>query len=476
MSPGLLRFAVLVAALTLGVVAPAFADSPRVGHRVENLKVPGSALCPVLPSPSCAELRQVKVHLWYPADQRSISTAQPTVYRSALHGVDLVPPVPQWDPLDWQVEAEVARETDAIETGGKPLPVIVFSHGSTNDPIDYAHTLEQIAGSGFVVAAPYHVNNTQDDARIDVVNDRAPGTLPCNDGQPGPCSRTMVPRSMQDRVRDVSYILDGIPGWFGHRADVSRAGVLGHSRGTATALAAAGGSTVWGFAPEPRVKAIMGLAIAARPITFAANLVNVKVPAVLVAGGKDQNSVQAVSEDAFDAIASKQKLFVAIPEATHRSFDSTYCAQLRSAAANAHGNASAILDLHTVSLIGASAPAGMSGKAVHYCAAQYFTTPVDTLLRSMPASEYPPSPSSVCLTTSVPCTGLDTEEVKQGVSAIATAFFGTVLKRTGSDGIHFTRYLAPKWLRKHVPMVGEARAYGTADDVCPLGQGVDCAD
>ena len=49
MSPGLLRFAVLVAALTLGVVAPAFADSPRVGHRVENLKVPGWALCPVLP-------------------------------------------------------------------------------------------------------------------------------------------------------------------------------------------------------------------------------------------------------------------------------------------------------------------------------------------------------------------------------------------------------------------------------------------
>jgi hypothetical protein len=98
------------------------------------------------------------------------------------------------------------------------------------------------------------------------------------------------------------------------------------------------------------------------------------------------------------------------------------------------------------------------------------------LLRSMPASEYPPRPSSVCVTTSVPCTGLDTEEVKQGVAAIATAFFGTVLKRTGSDGIHFTRHLAPKWLRKHVPMVGDVKAYGTADDVCPPGQDVDCAD
>jgi hypothetical protein len=84
------------------------------------------------------------------------------------------------------------------------------------------------------------------------------------------------------------------------------------------------------------------------------------------------------------------------------------------------------------------------------------------------------------VTASLPCTGLDTEEVKQGVSAIATAFFGTVLKRTGSDGIHLTRYLAPEWLRTHVPMVGDAesdvRVYGSADDVCPPGQDVSCTD
>ena len=38
-----------------------------------------------------------------------------------------------------------------------------------NDPIDYAYTLELIASEGFVVAAPYHVNNTQDDVRIDYI-------------------------------------------------------------------------------------------------------------------------------------------------------------------------------------------------------------------------------------------------------------------------------------------------------------------
>lgn len=51
--------------------------------------------------------------------------------------------------------------------------MIVFSHGAVNDPIDYAFTLELIAGAGFVVAAPYHVNNTQDDVRIDFANSQA---------------------------------------------------------------------------------------------------------------------------------------------------------------------------------------------------------------------------------------------------------------------------------------------------------------
>jgi hypothetical protein len=51
-------------------------------------------------------------------------------------------------------------------------------------------------------------------------------------------------------------------------------------------------------------------------------------------------------------------------------------------------------------------------------------------------------PSSVCLTNTIPCTVLDTEEVKEGVKEIAAAFFDSGLKPDGNDGIHFTRYLA----------------------------------
>jgi len=231
-----------------------------VGHTVKRIVVPGSAQ---------GESRNVDVHLWYPADEPRLSDTPQTVYKSALHGRPLIPG--RWDPLSWTVEAEIARENAAIDPHGEAFPVIVFSHGSENDPIDYAHTLELIAGAGFVVAAPYHVNNTQDDVRIDYINKEAGVRLfDCKDGRPPPCSRLDVARSMEDRVNDIRHILDSLRGWFGQRVDVSRAGVLGHSRGTVTALAAAGGSTQWGFKPARRMKAIMGMASAVSAITFGA--------------------------------------------------------------------------------------------------------------------------------------------------------------------------------------------------------------
>jgi predicted dienelactone hydrolase len=402
-----------------------------------------------------------------------------------LHGRSLIPA--RWDPLSWEIEAEIAREGAAIDPHGKALPVIVFSHGATNDPIDYAYTLELIAGEGFVVAAPYHVNNTQDDVRIDFINTEAGTQLfSCNDGRPGPCARTNVPRSMEDRVRDIGAILDNLPGWFGDRVDVSRAGILGHSRGTVTALAAAGGSAAWGFGPlrdaggEPRVKAIMGMAIGAPAITFGASLENVSVPALLVAGRLDQNSLPTVSKGAFDAITSEDKAFVSIERATHRSFDSTYCAQMQAAGAIAIKDVErAILDLHTVRGIVSSPPMGLSGKAVHYCSSHFFTTPVDigALVEGIPGSEFPPiRPPSICMSASIPCTGLDTEEVKRGMKELAVALFGTVLKRVGNDGVHFTRYLTPKWLEKHVPMVDCAEVVAGGEAIYPPGQAGDCED
>ena len=75
----------------------------------------------------------------------------------------------------------------------------------------------------------------------------------------------------------------------------------------------------------------MGLAIAAPNITFGADVANVKVPTLLVAGGSDETSPQSISEAAFDQISTEDKAFVPIPKAEHRSFDSTYCDQVQAA-------------------------------------------------------------------------------------------------------------------------------------------------
>jgi predicted dienelactone hydrolase len=455
-------------------------DAPdlRVGHTVRQIVVPGSSL---------GERRQVEVHLWYPADAGA-SAGPKAVYKSALHGKELYRDL--WDPLSWTVDAEIAREGAAIDTDGGPYPVIVFSHGSTNDPIDYAWTLERIAAGGFVVAAPGHTNNTQDDARIDFINERAtappvsrPPLFPCNDGRPSPCSRASVPLSMADRARDISMVLDELPGWFGSRVDMSRAGVMGHSRGTVTALAAPGGSAdwvapptvnclptppaepeprCWPLDPEPRVKAVMGMAIGALPIIRGVNLTAITVPTLLIAGAEDDNSLPANSVFANGQIpATNDKTLLVLDHATHRSFDSTYCAQLQSAGAafdtNHDGLVSAteaanpgvladrrIFDRHTVGLIAASAPGFISGKAVHYCAAEIFKTPVniEQLIAATPNAEYgctdatcgviPPTsgPStSTCVTviTTIPCTGLDTDEVKQQMTECAVEFFNAKL-------------------------------------------------
>jgi predicted dienelactone hydrolase len=441
---------VLAAALTgVVMVSPARAADPAIGHRVERIEVPGVA---------AGEVRQVDVHLWYPATDAA--SKPQTVYTSALHGQ----PLPNgWAPLSWSVDAELAHEDATFDAAAGPYAPIVFSHGANNDPIDYAHTLEAIAAAGFVVAAPTHTNNTQDDVRRDYLNALAKERVfDCQDGLPhsavptlnangfpsADCAKGPVPASMVDRVRDVGAVLDHLAGWFGDAVAPDRAGVLGHSRGTVTALAVAGGSTTWGTPPDPRVHAIMGMAIGAMAINNGVNLANVTAPTLLVSGNKDRNTQTVNTAAAYELIPdTTDKTHVDLPWATHRSFDSTYCAQLQSAgAALAAAGATHIddpaalnrpLDRWNVPLIASSFPGGISGKAVHYCAPEFFAG-IERLVASVPNAEYacddsgcdwiPPlsGATDVCApgVTTPPCTTLDTDAVQADITARAVSFFG----------------------------------------------------
>src|SRR6185503_10806249 len=417
-------------------------DHPRetfkVGHRIMRIAVPYSvAGSPAFVPPSVAGSRQVDVHLWYPADLSDYFHAPPTEYTSALNGAFLTS---FWDPLSWKVASSSAREGPAILRLGHKYPVIVFSHGNSNAPIDYAFNLEDLASAGFVVAAPTHVNNSQDDVLMDSANTQAaaagfPLPFACRDTLAwsgdlvmdkdglvlsSPCSPANVALSIADRVRDITYTLDALPAKTENRVDLHRVGVFGHSRGTVTALTAAGGSAVWGISPDPRVKAIMGMAIGIPAITFSANISSIIQPTLLVSGSRDTNTPPSVSQNALELLASPEKLHVTIENAVHRTFDSTYCEQLQSAAAIAQGTSRALLDSQTALRI---LIAANNGVAVDYCGFETFNTPTDIrpLVNTVTGFDVTED--------NVPTTGLTTGQLRPCISEMAVRFFGDTLGR-----------------------------------------------
>jgi len=387
-----------------------------VGHTIFHLDVIGNH----------GEHRPVPVHVWYPSHQHQGRNA---VYTSALYGVPLIPGT--FDALSWTVTAESGMEDLQIappKAGGTDhgFPVIVFSHGSVDLPIDYYITLERIAAQGFIVAAPAHVNNTSDDARIDYVNAAAHQTvLSCFDGLPSPCARTSSLDSFVDRSRDIGAVLDALPAWFGRRVDMNRVGMLGHSRGTVTAFVEAGGSATWGISPEPRIKAIMGLSSGTVNIT--ANLANIEIPTVLVEGTlstcspplcNPPISLLAATEQAFAAISSTDKQLVIIQNAVHRTFNSGLCAQTQSSGAIAEADPRAILDFKTAR----DALTSGNGIPLDFCAYSDFTSPNDIRPITFALTGVQVAPANV------PRTGLTSLAVAQQVTDIAVSFFNRVLE------------------------------------------------
>jgi dienelactone hydrolase len=119
-------------------------------------------------------------------------------------------------------------------TSGGPYPLVVFGHGFTLTPADYATLLRAWAAAGYVVAAPV----------FPLGNANAPG---------GPTESDLV-----NQPRDMSFVITTLLGLsrlrtgpLAGKVDPSLVAVAGHSDGAVTALAVAYDSRF----RDPRVRA-----------------------------------------------------------------------------------------------------------------------------------------------------------------------------------------------------------------------------
>ena len=416
---------------------------------------------------NAGERRSIDVHVWYPSHPVRVMAAPLTSYQSRLLGLPLVPGV--YDALAFSIPSPLAREKSDIDTHGPKFPLLIWSHGSLTDALDHAFTAEAIASHGFVVAAPQHTNNSQDDALVDFLNQLA-GTavLACLDGLPSPCSNdgATIAASVRNRVRDVSALIDEFThsnaARFAGRIDVERVGVIGHSRGMLTALTTVAGNEAAGITIEPRIDAIMTMS--AGRLTFTADeLATVRVPVLMMVGGSDEAQGLSAVRAFFDMLTGTTRVLVAVTGAEHLSFGSTLCARLQAAGAVRLTNPRAIFEDRTVRTLLIPTPASF-GSALDFCPYDSFVSPVDirSLVHGITGVEVTP--------TNVPRTQ-DVNEVSRLSALLAVAFFGAALDDHGSDALRFTRFLTPKYLLSHESQIQLVETILANGATCPLGHG-----
>ena len=189
-----------------------------------------------------------------------------------------------------------------IESG--PFPVVLISHGTGGSPLTHRLLAHFLAAHGFVVGLPRHHANHRDDN-----------------------AWHNTPDNMVARPRHVSLAIDALLAEFGAALRPDWVAVVGHSLGGYTALALAGGQPGSlphehadgtpqriPTAPDARVRALVLLAPATvwyRPV---AALRNVRVPILLLMGGKDEWTPDFHAQIVLNGVADRDQV-------THRSIE-----------------------------------------------------------------------------------------------------------------------------------------------------------
>lgn len=165
----------------------------------------------------------------------------------------------------------IAAAANASVAPGR-FPVVIISHGKGGTPFGYVSIAGHLAAQGYVVAMPQHHRDNFED----------------NSGSESP-------EVLASRPRHISFIIDELTraaGLSDHVA-TAHAAVVGHSMGGYTALAAAG-ATPRDLAGSPvptrrddRIRALVLLAPATPWVAHPGALAEVRVPILLLSGGRD---------------------------------------------------------------------------------------------------------------------------------------------------------------------------------------------
>jgi dienelactone hydrolase len=175
----------------------------------------------------------------------------------------------------------VAHDAAPSAVCGKPVPLVVFSHGDFGCGLQSVAFTEELARHGYVVAAPDHA-----DAALCHTVPPSPGTP-----RPPPQSNVFKPETWSeatfaDRRTDIEAVLDTLlsEAEFKSVIDESRIGAAGHSLGGYTVVGMAGGWPNW---LEPHIGAVLAFSPYVLPFQLRATLGGVRVPLMYQGGTLD---------------------------------------------------------------------------------------------------------------------------------------------------------------------------------------------
>jgi predicted dienelactone hydrolase len=188
------------------------------------------------------------------------------------------------------------------------FPIVVFSHGSQTFGLQSYTLLRQLASYGFIVVTLTHGG----DSVYDVVFNSA-----------SPCCAEII----KDRYADVEFALD-VALWSYHSHHNGWTGLWGHSFGSWTALAVAGGFTNANLlggpvdlAPDPRIDAIVLMGPAVFPAFVPDGEAGARLPEdfpVLIVGGTvDQITPTSLAQRVWDEAPGSRKFWLEITRADH---------------------------------------------------------------------------------------------------------------------------------------------------------------